>query len=102
MGPILGPGVPLCAPPFQYHLRSKLGSSRCARWGLCCLRAERLSHSRRTESQLLCIMDLLYDKCQGSVEEVYSCPKSYRSRKALNSRNVMLSVVPNPLTPNSR
>ena len=37
MGPILNPKVPLWAPPFQYHLRSQLGSSRCARWGLCCL-----------------------------------------------------------------
>jgi hypothetical protein len=37
MGPVLDPGVPLCAPPFQYHLRPRLGSSRYARWRLCCL-----------------------------------------------------------------
>jgi hypothetical protein len=37
MVPILDPGVPLSAPPFQYHLRSQLGSSRCARRGLYCL-----------------------------------------------------------------
>src|SRR4051812_32069972 len=32
--PLLDPRVPFAAPPFQYHLTPRLGSSRCARWGL--------------------------------------------------------------------
>jgi hypothetical protein len=36
-GSHLGSQGSLCAPTFQYHLRSQLGPLRCAFWGLCCL-----------------------------------------------------------------